>query len=611
MLQAGKEWVREEMTPQGSFSLPKGSSAAQVPDLSQMLQKALDLHNGGELSQAISTYRQILKVFPDQFDALHYLGVALAQREEFEAALEPLALAITIRPENAAAHNHYGNALAGLSLYAEAARSYERAVSCDGGMADVHYNRGVVMMALGQREAALACYTKANDLNPGYAQAYNNRGIALLELGRLSEALADYERAIGVRPEFADAWMNRAELLRRLRRSEEALESSARAIAIDPKCAQAHNIRGATFADWGRYEEAMASYDRALELNPRATEVAWNKALIDLSRGHFEAGWPPYEFRWGLKSLKLTQRFPDIPAWRGERSVNGKVVLLHAEQGYGDTIQFTRYCTLVAALGARVVLSAPSALHSLLASLRGVDEIIGQATAPPFDFHCPLMSLPLAFGTVLGSIPAPTPYLHAEQAAKARWAKRLSALRSGARVGLVWSGRVTHNKDLERSIPLQQLMPLVHHSLQWISLQKEVRASDEPCLQALPAIARLGEELVDFADAAALIENLDLVITVDTAVAHLAGALGRPVWILLPHAADWRWLQEREDSPWYPTARLFRQSAARQWGPVIERVENELKALCILDSRGALNGAKPNRPSGARSRKKGGRGVTR
>lgn len=605
VLQAGTEWVREGAAQQVSVRLPGGrSSAPLAPNLPEMLQKALDQHNAGELTQAITAYRRILELFPDQFDALHYLGVALAQRADFAAALEPLAMAINIRPDSAAAHNHYGNALAGLSLYAEAARSYERAIGCDGGMADAHYNRGVVMMALGQREAALACYTKANGLNPAYAQAYNNRGIALLELGRLPEALADYERAIGVRPEFADAWMNRAELLRRLRRPEEALESSARAIAIDPNCAQAHNIRGATFADWGRYEEAMASYDRAIELNPAATEVAWNKGLIDLSRGNLQAGWPPYEFRWGLKSLKLSQRFADIPAWRGENSVNGKVMLLHAEQGYGDTIQFSRYCAAVADLGARVVLSTPGALHSLFASLHGVHEVIGQAPAPPFDFHCPLMSLPLAFGTVLDSIPAPTRYLQAERVAKARWADRLSARGHGPRVGLVWSGRVTHNKDLERSIPLRQLQPLVRHPLQWISLQKEVRTSDEFCLQEALVIARLGEELVDFADAAALIENLDLVITVDTAVAHLAGALGKPVWILLSHVADWRWLQERQDSPWYPSARLFRQSAAREWGPVVERVESELKALFPLDSREALNGAKPKRLSRARPRKK-------
>ena len=285
--------------------------------------------------------------------------------------------------------------------------------------------------------------------------------------------------------------------------------------------------------------------------------------------------------------------------------MTGKVVLLHAEQGYGDTIQFSRYCTEVAALGARVLLSAPSALHSLLESLQGVGEIIGSARVPACDFQCPLMSLPLAFRTHLGSIPAPTRYLRAEHGAKARWADRLSSRLRIPRVGLVWSGRSTHRKDWERSIPLNAVIPLVsQHQVRWISLQKEVRGSDEPCLASTPAILRLGEELVDFADAAALIENLDLVITVDTAVAHLAGAVGKPVWILLPWVADWRWLQGREDSPWYPTARLFRQSAARDWVPVIKRVDDALQSLFKTDPHVASDGRPPTPSSGACPRQK-------
>jgi tetratricopeptide (TPR) repeat protein len=392
--------------------------------------------------------------------------------------------------------------------------------------------------------------------------------------------------------------------LRRLRRHEEALESSARVLAIDPNHAQAHNTRGATLADLGRYEDALASYDRAIELDPKSAAALWNKGLIELSQGNLRAGWPRYELRWRLKSLKLIQRFTDIPPWQGEEPLAGKVILLHAEQGYGDTIQFSRYCAEVAALGALVWLSAPDALRPLFATLKGVDEVIGPAAIPAFDFHCPLMSLPLAFGTDIGSIPAAMRYLRAERSAKERWAERLGARARAARIGLVWSGRITHNKDLERSIPLQQLLPLIRRPLHWISLQKEVRESDERCLQGMPTITRMGEELKDFAEAAALIENLDLVITVDTAVAHLAGALGKPVWILLPHVADWRWLQGREDSPWYPTARLFRQSASCDWDPVIEWVGDELQALFKTGSRDASIEPKTIRPSRARLRRK-------
>jgi Tetratricopeptide repeat/Glycosyltransferase family 9 (heptosyltransferase) len=422
----------------------------------------------------------------------------------------------------------------------------------------------------------------------------------LAELNRVPEALADYERAIKARPDFVDAWANRSYLLRRLHRYEEALECSERALKLDPKHPEAHNSRGATFADLGRYDEAMASYERAIELNPSSAEALWNKGLIELTRGELRKGWKHYESRWGVKTLKLTQRFPGIPPWQGE-SVNGKSILLHTEQGYGDMIQFSRFCSEIAALGARVIVSAPEALRSLFESLHGIHEVIGPTTVPAFDFHCPLMSAPLALGTELENIPAPVRYLHANSTAKAQWADRLRARKHSSAVGLVWSGRNTHSKDRERSIPLQQFLPLLRDTVQWVSLQKEIRASDEAYLVNTPAILRMGEELDDFADAAALVENLDLVITVDTAVAHLAGALGKPVWILLPYVADWRWLQNREDSPWYPTARLFRQSARRDWGEVIDRVGVELRKAHLPD---ASKDGKATRPSRARLRKK-------
>jgi hypothetical protein len=255
------------------------------------------------------------------------------------------------------------------------------------------------------------------------------------------------------------------------------------------------------------------------------------------------------------------------------------VVLLHAEQGYGDTIQFCRYAPLVAARGARVVLGVPSALKTLMQSLDGVEEVVAQGSPPAFDHHCPLLSLPLAFGTELASIPAPRAYLHADPGARARWAARLGA-RSGLRLGMAWSGSATHTNDANRSIRLEQLEPILHCAVQAVSLQKDIRAVDAPALAQRTSIARFGEELKDFADAAALIAELDLVVCADTAVAHLAGALGKPVWILLPYVADWRWLRKRKKSPWYPSARLFRQSVAGDWSDVIDRVTAELRKRC-------------------------------
>jgi tetratricopeptide (TPR) repeat protein len=585
VLHAGQIFVRNASASRranqtGAIELPTPAR----PDFLGALQQALDHHNQGQFTEAIAGYQRVLASSPDQAESLHYLGVALAQAGRHADALEPLSRALKILPNNAALHNHYGNALTGLSRYSEAITSYERAMVCDSNFADCHYNCGLALAELARPEAALACYTRAVELNPAYAQAHNARGVVLSELGRTADALDCYERAVEDRPDFIDAWINRAHLLRQLNRYEEALASCERAVTYDPGHAKAHNTRGASLAGLGRHEDALASYERAIELNPSLMEAIWNKGLITLSGGDFQNGWKLYESRWGVKSLKLISRFANTPPWRGVESVNGKVVFLHSEQGYGDTIQFARYCALVAARGAQVLLCVPAALKPIFASLPGVHNLMGQEAVPVFDFHCSLMSLPLALGTELSTIPAPKRYLQAEDAAVARWAYRLGARSKVPRVGLVWSGRSTHSNDLNRSIPLEELLPVTQCRQQWISLQREVRASDELCLKNTPAILRMGEELTDFADAAALIENLDLLITVDTAVAHLAGALGKPVWILLPYVADWRWLREREDSPWYPSARLFRQTVSGDWPSVVERVVGELHRLPMTRS---------------------------
>jgi tetratricopeptide (TPR) repeat protein len=470
--------------------------------------------------------------------------------------------------------------LAGLSRYEEALASYERAIALNSTLADAHYNRGVALVQLGQRDAALASYQQAIALNPDYAQAHNNLGNLLSDLSRDAEALRCYERATELRPEFTDAWVNRTNLLRRLARYEEALECGERALRCGANVAEAHSARGAVLACVGRYDEALADYRCAIELKPTLAEGLWNKAIAHLSRGEFSEGWRLYEARWKVKSLKLTQHYASRPVWRGDESVQGKVVLLHAEQGYGDTIQFCRYATQVAARGARVILGVPSALKGLMTSLEGVQDVVAQGVVPTFDHHCPLLSLPLAFGTELDSIPAPKAYLRAHSSARARWTARLGA-HTAPRVGFAWSGSATHTNDLNRSITLEALLPLTRCGLEFVSLQKEIRATDAAMLARAPMIRRLGEELTDFADAAALISELDLVISVDTSIAHLAGALGKPVWILLPFVSDWRWLQGREDSPWYPSARLIRQAVARNWTEVIERVASELPAFAV------------------------------
>jgi tetratricopeptide (TPR) repeat protein len=557
----------------------RGDIATQPPQATLvMLQEALDQHNHGRLVEAIGTYNRVLSFDPRQFDALHYLGVALAQAGRCQEALVPLAKALGYQPNNAVARNHYGNALAGLGRYEEAIESYERASLCDGELADSHYNSGVAWTALGRHAVALECYSKAIALYPLYAKAHNNRGVILAELGETAAALLAYQRAIDAKPFFADPLINRSNLLRRAHRYEEALRCADLAIDSAPKNADAHNVRGAALADMGLYAQALESYERAIGIQPAHAEAHWNAGLIKLTHGDFEAGWRFYEKRWDVKSLKLVRRFSDKPAWTGTEPIAGKVVLLHAEQGYGDTIQFCRYSTAVAARGARVILSVPQSLGTLLTSVAGVDCVVTQDLVPPFDLHCPLMSLPWALKLDVQGIAPIAPYLKTDPSAVAKWADRLGPRRKGARIGIAWAGRPTHANDSNRSIPLQEFLPITRDNFEWMSLQKEVCAADETRLAKADWLQRLGEQVGDFADTAALIENMDLVITVDTAIAHLAGALGKPVWILLPQVADWRWLREREDSPWYPSARLFRQSARGDWANVLERVSRCLQS---------------------------------
>jgi tetratricopeptide (TPR) repeat protein len=555
--------------------LVRGPPATPPESLLIRLNTALAEHHRGALEQALEGYREVLRHDPLQTEALHLRGIALAQLGQNEAALASLALVLRLQPQNAAAHNHYGNALAGLARTVEALESYERALQLDPVFVDALYNRGCMLALLGRHEEALRSYEAALAVDPHHARAHNNLGSALYELGQYTAALHHQEEAVRLEPNFVDARVNAANTLRRLGRYTEALAHSEWSLECQPDRAQAHSSHGATLAAMGHYDQALQHYQRALELEPTLAEATWNEALALLSRGEMRAGWTRYEARWKVKSLHLTPYCNDRAPWLGGESIEGKLILLHAEQGYGDSIQFCRYAPLVAARGARVVLGVPGALRKLMMTLDGVAEVVAQAPLPVFDCHCPLLSLPLALGTELATIPATVPYLRADAAARGVWESRLGQ-RTAARVGLVWSGRPTHTNDTNRSIALRELLPLARCDVQWVSLQKEIRASDLHALAGLTALRRFGEELVDFADAAALLSELDLLITVDTALAHLAGALGKPVWILLPYVADWRWLQAREDSPWYPTARLFRQPAAGDWASVIERVTAEL-----------------------------------
>ena len=388
------------------------------------------------------------------------------------------------------------------------------------------------------------CLERSLAADPGHLDALGNYGNALLKLNRPAEALAAYERALTTRPENAQLLTNRAVALRRLDRPHEALMSASRALVSRPDFAQA------------RFVESVAR----------------------LTLGDFSAGWRGYEARWSVGLLASQRRSFTAPLWLGRESLEGKTILLHAEQGFGDTIQFVRYARQVAARGAKtIIVEVQRELARLLLQMTGIDVVVARGDVlPPFDCHCPLLSLPLALATDPATIPADIPYIAARDYDVRLWRERLPQRRP--LVGLAWSGARAHDNDLNRSLRLETLSPLFNlPDVTFVSLQHPVREEDEVFLRSRADVSQIGGEFRDFADTAAVVAALDAVISADTAVAHLAGAMGKPLLLLLPFAADFRWLRERQDSPWYPTARLFRQPRFGDWDSVIETLRQELQ----------------------------------
>lgn len=466
--------------------------------------------------------------------------------------------------------------------FAEAEQLCLHIVSVQSGHVDAAHLLAVAQAAQGKLDAALASYDRALRLRPDFPEALSNRGSTLERLGRFEDALASYDRALALRPDFVDALYNRGNVLRALGRHADAVASYDRAIVLRPNHADAHNNRGQALRDLMRYDEALKSYDAALAAQPQHAMAHCNAAALRLLMGDFERGWAHYEWRWKKASVvRLNRTFPQ-PLWRGGEAIEGRTILIHSEQGLGDTIQFCRYVPLVAAQGAQVIFEVEPPLYALMSQFSGVAQVVRRGDAlPAFDLHCPLLSLPLAFGTRLETIPSENAYLHAPAERSGKWQARLGAT-PRPRVGLVWSGNPKHERDRERSIALSALLPLVDAGATIVSLQKEVRAEDAAVLKERGDILPLGSELGDFADTAALISELDLVVSVDTSVAHLAAALGKPTWILLTHVPDWRWLMGRDDSPWYRSVRLFRQDASCTWDGAIARVGTALREFVVV-----------------------------
>ena len=556
-----------------------------------LLQQGFRLHQSGRLQDAATIYQRILSINAQHFEVLQLLATIHGQSGNHGAALALYDEAIKVNRWCANVFNNRGVALYALGRFDEAVSSFDEAIRIEPGIADVVYHRGNALKKLKRLSEALESYDEVIRIKSDHADAFVNRGIVLQELRRLDDALVSCDEAARLKPNFALAMVIRGNILHELERYVEALQSYDQAIRINPELPGAFNNRGNLLRDLKHFDLAMESFDRALQIKPDYADARWNKSHLLLQMGDFVGGWEGYESR--LKrdvSKKFYLSGPQLP-WRGQIDADERCILIQCEQGLGDSIQFARYVPMVERLVAKVVLVVQRPLVSIMATLSPSVVIVAQGDPiPEFDSHCPLMSLPYVFASTLSSLPNDIPYLSPDPEKTVRWREKLSRS-EGLKVGLCWNGGFRPNQpDLwavneQRNVPLKTFAAfLQHREVDFFSLQKgdpaesEIRGREH---EFWPEgnFFNYTEELHDFSDTAALIETLDLVIAVDTSTAHLAGALGKPVWLLNRYNTCWRWLEDREDSPWYPSLRLFRQDESRDWGPVLHRVSEELEQL--------------------------------
>jgi tetratricopeptide (TPR) repeat protein len=511
---------------------------------------------------------------------LSTLGSTLQCQGRFEEALKTFDKALQLTPDDAKLWTSLGKVLVDLDRLTEALQSFEQALKFNPHNWDATDRIAYVLYRQGRFEEALKHYDLCIKMQPNSALALQMRAASLRGLKRFEESLTDNLRSLELAPDNVETLNNIGDSLRALGRYEEALTWFDRAIRLRPSFVLAFINKGSALVQLRRLDEATVTWGQIKTLDPGNAEADWNLSLLELLTGDFEAGWARREIRWNSKLCPDVYPKFSEPMWLGKEPVEGKTILVHVDEGLGDTIQFLRYVPMLAERGARVILVVAKPLHALLSGFPGVSECLMVADKlPAFDMHCPICSLPLAFGTRLDTVPSATSYLPAPARERVKlWEDRLGP-HDRLRIGLVWSGNPNHGNDLNRSIPLQTLSRILDIDATFVSLQKDPRPTDKAILEKRADIVDLTAHLTDFVETAALVSCLDLVITVDTSVAHLAGALGRPTWILLPYVPDYRWMLDRDDSPWYPTVRLFRQTATHEYQSVLDRMRSELLAL--------------------------------
>ncbi len=537
----------------------------------------------GNFAEAAESYAKAVQLKPDFVKAYNHLGVVLSEQEKYDQAIENYNQALAIDPNYAEVYNNLGIALRAKEQLDQAVENYQRAIALEPDFPEAYYNLANVLKEQQRYDEAIANCEEAIRLKPDYAEAYNQLGIVLNEQGKSEQAIENHRHALQLKPDSAEFYSNLGIALKSTERFDEAFENYRRAIDLDPQFHEAYYNLANALQEEGNCTEAIENFRRAVDLKPDYASAHWNLALALLANEEFEEGWKKYKWRRNakLESILYLHRFKK-PRWDGS-SFPGKRLFVHYEQGLGDNMQFLRYLPMVKARGGTVIFETLAQLHGLLRGFDYIDELIESSLdgTPPnveFDFYVSLLDMPSIFGTTIETVPAEVPYLWADSDRTKYWQQRLSD--GHFKVGIVWAGSVEHKNDHNRSCRLEHFAPLAQiEGVCLYGLQKGPAAGQvEEIAEKMP-IENLGQEFLDFCDTAGAVENMDLVISVDTSVLHLAGAMGKPVWALLPFAAEWRWMLKRQDSPWYPTMKLFRQKTRGDWNEVFERMAGELRKL--------------------------------
>lgn len=540
------------------------------------LERAQSLMQSGEHAAAAAILEELVASQPQQAIGWYKLGNAQKALNRTDAALASYQRAIDLDPRYGAALCNRGAVLMAVGRHGDALTSFERAIQADPNDLIARYNFAQAQIALNDRSGALDSLGKLIALNPGYSDAYLSRAFTLAQLKRWEEALRDYDTTLQLNPRNYIAHLHRANVCRELGRFGEALSSIDQAIEIDASQIEPHFNRGLVLEQLGRVPEALMSFERATAIRPDWGPAQHSRALALMLLGQLEQGFAAYEWRWKNRATSIDPRDyrGAIPLWDGIQDLRGKSILVFCEQGLGDTLQFSRYIRLVAAKGARVVFEVQQPLLKLLQPWEGAAEVITpKDAAPAVDFKCALMSLPHLLGTTLSTIPNSTRYLTADPQHVRRWREHLGPSKR-PRIGLTWSGNPNQPEDRYRSVPLAALLEALPREFDYFCLQREIRPADRAVLEANPRIVNVD---ADFPQTAALCECLDLVISSCTSIAHLAGSLGRPVWLLLSSNPDWRWFLNRSDSAWYSTAKLYRQSRLGDWTEPLAGVARDIR----------------------------------